>query len=165
MALLLCPERTGKAGSTMALMLMRRRYLPTKARPAWLLRSYSRLRRSTSSYAVRREWRLRLLPHAVAAAAAPDAASATASLLLRPLQLQPRMLPLPLQLLLLLLLLLLQPRWDPQAEEVQELHQEMQVHKLLVMHRNLVVPHREKLQHLVRLLEPIQGLHQHLEGS
>ena len=38
-ALLATPERTANAGSTRELILMRLRYLPTKARPAWELRS------------------------------------------------------------------------------------------------------------------------------
>jgi hypothetical protein len=33
------PLRTEKTGSTKLLMLMRLRYLPIKARPAWLLSS------------------------------------------------------------------------------------------------------------------------------
>ena len=39
MSLLAIPERTEKVGSTKLLMLMRLRYLPIKARLAWLLRS------------------------------------------------------------------------------------------------------------------------------
>jgi len=39
MSLLAMPARTAKAGSTRALRLMRFRYLPMSAKPAWLLKS------------------------------------------------------------------------------------------------------------------------------